>query len=221
MSTRPGWIRSGVLGALLAATLPAVPVQAHPHVWITVQTTVAYKNGAFTGLEHVWTFDEFYTAMAIEGLDKNNDGKYDREELAELTKVNMDGLKEYQYFTVASLAGAPLKMDEARDAWLEHKDGLLALHFTLPFAQPVLTDAKGLSFSVQDSTFFIAFTLAKTDPVKLGPGTPAGCKAVVTEPGGDKGAASGASGPASPADQQAAGFTMLGGQSVAVSCSGP
>src|SRR5689334_18733285 len=80
--------RLGTAG--LAATLVAgliAPAAAHPHVWITVETTVLYANGAFTGLRHRWTFDEFYTAMAIEGLDKNNDGVYDREELAELAKV--------------------------------------------------------------------------------------------------------------------------------------
>ena len=48
---------------------------------------------------HKWMFDEFYTAMAIEGLDKNKDGVYDREELAELAKVNIEGLKDFAYFT--------------------------------------------------------------------------------------------------------------------------
>ena len=41
--------------------------------------------------------------MAIEGLDKNGDGKYDRQELSELAQVNIDGLKEFNYFTVAKL----------------------------------------------------------------------------------------------------------------------
>ena len=74
-------------------------------MWITVETTVLYDKGAFTGLQQKWTFDEFYTAMAIEGLDKNNDGIYDREELSELAKVNIDGMKEFGYFTYPLLAG--------------------------------------------------------------------------------------------------------------------
>ena len=28
------------------------------------------------GIRHAWTFDEFYTAMAVEGLDANKDGVY-------------------------------------------------------------------------------------------------------------------------------------------------
>ncbi|TMJ63980.1 MAG: DUF1007 family protein, partial [Alphaproteobacteria bacterium] len=88
-----GLLAAGMLAALAASAT------AHPHVWITVETTVLYDKGTFTGLQHKWTFDEFYTAMAIEGLDKNKDGIYDREELAELAKVNVDGLKEFGYFT--------------------------------------------------------------------------------------------------------------------------
>ena len=41
--------------------------RAHPHVWASVKTTVLFKNGTITGLQQHWTFDEFYTAMAIEG----------------------------------------------------------------------------------------------------------------------------------------------------------
>src|ERR1700682_4034432 len=95
----------GALAAVLACAAIDGPAQAHPHVWIFVETTVLYDKGTFTGLRHKWTFDEFYAATAIEGLDKNHDGKYDREELAELAKVNIDGLKDFAYFTFPALAG--------------------------------------------------------------------------------------------------------------------
>ena len=171
--------------ALLAAGMLAAftaCATAHPHVWITVETTVLYDKGAFTGLQHKWTFDEFYTAMAIEGLDKNKDGIYDREELAELAKVNIDGLKDFSYFTYAFRAGQKLGTGEARDYWLEHKGGLLSLHFTLPFASPLAAEAKGFAFAIHDPEFFIAFELAGTGAIKLGAGTPKGCAARVGEP---------------------------------------
>ena len=89
--------------AALAQAAATGPATAHPHVWISVATTVVYGNGAVTALRHRWTFDEIYTAMAIQGLDANNDGAYDRAELAELAKVNVHGLKEFGYFTTAKL----------------------------------------------------------------------------------------------------------------------
>jgi len=170
--------------ALTAALLVGLGGSAwcHPHVWISVETTVLYDKGAFTGLKHKWTFDEFYTAMAIEGLDKNNDGVYSREELAELAKVNIDGLKEFGYFTYPVLDGGDVKIQDPTDYWLEHKDGVLSLHFTVPFDEPIPAKAKGFAYVVQDPAFYIAFLPAKTDPVKLGEGAPKSCKVQIGNP---------------------------------------
>ena len=54
---------------------------------------VLSDKGYLTGLEYKWTFDEGYTAMALEDFKKNPDGTYDSKQLAELAKVNIDGLK--------------------------------------------------------------------------------------------------------------------------------
>jgi len=184
--------------------LSAVSAAAHPHIWVTTNTTVLYENGAIVGLRHAWTFDEIYSEMAIEGLDKNNDGKYSREELAELAKVNIEALKEFAYFTAVKLAGEPLQVSTPTDYYLEHKlvkpaeDAVrapaapqtgadkiaeaaakpvpvLTLHFTLPLAKPVLAEAEAFAFSMGDASFFIAFEPAAEKPVTLGAGAPKGC----------------------------------------------
>ena len=172
-------LHRGVCGLLATAVLCAIGVsqaQAHPHVWITVETTVLYENGTFTGLKHKWTFDEFYSSMEVEGLDKNNNGKLEREELAELAIFYVSGLKEYSYFTFPALAGKKLNVGEARDIWLEHKDNLLSLNFTVPFTQPVLSEAKGLAFSVYDPSFYIALDIDKADSIRFADGVPKACK---------------------------------------------
>lgn len=155
---------------------------AHPHVWVSVEATVLFEGGTMTGLQQSWTFDEAYTAMAIEGLDTNGDGNYDRKELEELAKVNVDGLKEFDYFTFAKLGDGGLTFKEPVDYWLEHTGGVLTLHFKLPLEDPVLAEAPGFTFSVYDPSFFIAFDLAKDDPVKLAASAPAGCKADLAIP---------------------------------------
>lgn len=109
-----------LVGAVVA--LGATAADAHPHVWVTTETTVLYENGTIVGLRQKWSFDDFYTAMALQGLDTNNDGVYDRSELAELAKVNMEGLKEFDYFTTAKLATEQLKFEAPKDFWLEHAD---------------------------------------------------------------------------------------------------
>jgi ABC-type uncharacterized transport system substrate-binding protein len=172
--------------AVLPLTFGTLPAQAHPHVWVTTETTVLYDNGTFVGLRHKWTFDDLHSAMAVEGLDKNGDGKYDRDELAELAKADIEGLQESNYFTVSALAGEQLKFGAARDYWYEHIDGILSLHFTLPFERPVLADAKGFTFSISDPEFFIAFEFAKDDPVKFSDGAPGTCKASIRQQEADQ-----------------------------------
>jgi ABC-type uncharacterized transport system substrate-binding protein len=173
--------RSIAIAALVAGVNIGAPsrASAHPHVFVTAATTVLIKNGTIDGFQHVWTFDEMYTAMAVEGLDTNGDAKYSREELSELAKVNIEGLKEFGFFTQVTLAGKPLEVTTPTDYWLEHKDGVLALHFKLPLSKPVLADAKNFAFAITDPSFFIAFDLAKTDPVRFSDGAPTSCKVQV------------------------------------------
>lgn len=172
--------------ATLAATAAPQPAAAHPHVWVSVETTVVYDKGAISGFRHRWTFDELYTTMAVQGLDANNDGAYDRKELSELAQVNIDGLKDFDYFTQAKLGTQALKTGAPKDYWLEYKDGVLSLNFVLPLAQPVLAEADGFSFAVSDPSYFIAFDLAKEQPIRLSEGAPAGCQANIVAPEQDK-----------------------------------
>ena len=170
------------MGAILIPAASAwvtliADVFAHPHMWVTVETTVLYEKGTFTGPRESWTFDDYYTAYAIEGLDKDHDGIYDRDELSELARVNIEAMKEVGYVTYPVLGGQEVKVGPAQDYWLEHKDGVLSLHFTVLFAQPILTEAEGFGFAVEDCTVFIAFLPAKVDPVKFGDGAPKTCRA--------------------------------------------
>ncbi|MBO0765449.1 MAG: DUF1007 family protein [Hyphomicrobiaceae bacterium] len=185
-------------------------------MFVTVEATLLYDHGAFTGIRHQWTFDEYDTEMAIEGLDKNHDGKYDRAELSELAKVNIDSLKGFAYFTFPTLAGQPVKVGEPRgDYYLEYKDRALSLYFTLPFATPVLTGAKDFKVQVSDPSIFIAFQPAKGEQaVGFSPGTPKSCRVTVGDP----------EDPSAEAPKNA--LTQFGGVmspavTLSVACSGP
>lgn len=182
MIKRPAFCTTALFAGMLAAfaaLFSTRPAQAHPHVWVSVETTVLYDQGRIAGFQHRWTFDDMYTAMAVQGLDKNQDGIFTREELAELAQVNIDGLQEFDFFTFARLNETSVKLASPKDYWLEHKDGVLSLHFTLPLAQPVPAETEGFEFAVYDQTFFIAFDLAKENPIRLSEGAPAGCTAKV------------------------------------------
>ena len=141
--------------------------QAHPHVWVTMQTELVYApDGSITGIRHAWAFDDMFSAFATQGLDSKEKGKFTREELAELAKVNVESLKEFDYFTYATADGAKAELtDPAPGYWLDYKDQVLTLNFLLPFKKPV--KAKELKVEIYDPSIFVDFAFAKEKPVQL------------------------------------------------------
>jgi ABC-type uncharacterized transport system substrate-binding protein len=153
----------------------AAPAAAHPHVWVKMKSEVVYApDGSVTGVRQHWAFDDMFSTFALQGLESKEKGKFTREELAPLAKVNVESLKEYDYFTYATADGKKAELgDPLPDYWLDYKDEVLTLNFTLPFKTPV--KAKLLNIDLFDPTIFVDFEFAKEAPVHL-VGAPAGCK---------------------------------------------
>ena len=170
-------MKQGLLGLLLLAGVLACgpkEAQAHPHVWITASSQVIYApDGSMTGVRHAWTFDDMFSTYALQGIETKVKGVYSREELAPLAQTNVESLKEFAFFTFARADGKKEKFQEPVDYFLEHKDGALTLHFTLPLKTPV--KPKALALEVFDPAFFIDFKFDDKDPIKL-VGAPAACQ---------------------------------------------
>lgn len=107
------------LFCLILSTMAAV---AHPHVFIEARSKLVFddKGNAFA-VDHVFRFDDAYTVFAIQGFDANGDGHFSREELAELAKVNIEGIAEYGYFTFGDNTHVELDFNPPTDYWLEVK----------------------------------------------------------------------------------------------------
>ncbi len=170
--------------ALLAGTLAcalAGPASAHPHVWVSVKSELDYApDGRVTGVRHDWTFDEGFSTFALQGLETTPDGKPSEKTLKDLAQVNIDSLKEFDYFTYARRGKDKLPFKPPRDYSLSYDGTALTLHFTLPFEKP--PESAGLTtLDVYDPTYFVAFALADTNPVKLA-GAPAGCSVDLHRP---------------------------------------
>jgi ABC-type uncharacterized transport system substrate-binding protein len=183
-------IRSYLLGGFVAtlALAFAPGAQAHPHVWVTVKSDLLFApDGKVTGLRYVWTFDDMYSAFATQGLDKNNDGKYSREELAELAEVNVTSLEEFNYFTVAKNGPDSLAFGKPKDYWLQMDKDILALHFTLPLDKPAAQ--KDFTVAIFDPSFFVDLTFPEGAKIEL-IGAPTTCTADAVRPQGADTAAS-------------------------------
>ena len=167
--------------AALALVLGASAAHAHPHVWVTATSELLYAaDGSVTGVRHAWTFDDMFSTFATQGLASKEKGKFTREELAPLAEVNVTSLKEFDYFTQARANGKKADLNPPVDYYLVFDNGLLTLHFTLPLKTPVKTQS--LDLEVYDGTYFVDFSFAEKEPVRL-VGAPEACKLAVARPG--------------------------------------
>jgi ABC-type uncharacterized transport system substrate-binding protein len=168
--------------ALAGLSITAATASAHPHVWVVMKSAVVYgPDGSVTGVRHAWTFDDMYSAFAVQGLETKKKGEFTTEELKPLAQVNVESLKEYDFFTYAKANGKDVTFAEPTDYHLDFnpKDSVLTLHFVLPLKAPV--KAKTLSLEVFDPSYFVDFALDEKEPVGLEK-APAGCQVNLVKP---------------------------------------
>ena len=169
-----------LLLGLLATFAWALPLNAHPHLFATVETTVmTTAQGLVSGLRIRWNFDETYTQFSLEGLDLNNDGTYSDEEISPLTKENIESLKGYEYFTAMRFNDGKQPIGDVTEygqTW--SKDGL-ALHFIVPLKTPLDPTKGEFSYKIYDPEFFVAIDYVDKDPVAVSGNMPQQCQLVV------------------------------------------
>jgi ABC-type uncharacterized transport system substrate-binding protein len=173
-------LRSLVLSAVAAVGAVigvAAPAAAHPHVFVDARSQVVFdKEGRIVAVRQIWRFDDAFSAFASQGLDKNGDGILTVEELQPLAKVNVDSLKDYEYFTFLRVGGRRTGFKIPTEYWLQSADGYLTLFYTLNLMQPIKPDAAGVTLDVYDPGYFVDFQMVEKDPIVL-ENAPANCKA--------------------------------------------
>jgi ABC-type uncharacterized transport system substrate-binding protein len=172
--------RRAALAALLASMAAAAPAGAHPHVWIEMRSDVVFNDqGQITAMNLMWTFDDAYAQMALDGLDTNGDGVYSPTEIDPLTKENIASLKDYGFFTVMRYNGQKQELGEVTQYGQIWSNEKLQLHMQVPLKSPVDPMKGEFSAKVYDPDFFIAMDYAKDEPVTVIGAMPKTCELVV------------------------------------------
>jgi nickel/cobalt transporter (NicO) family protein len=165
----------GTLGERMAlAAIPALtllwasaPALAHPHIFVDAEAQISFDgDGKAKSLHNVWTFDESYSAFAIQGLDADLDGKVTRAELQSLADENVSGLAEYGYYSSAGVGGQSVAFVNGRNAALDYADGRATLSFDVDFAVPVAV-TETLELGISDPQYYVAIQFANRDTVGL------------------------------------------------------
>jgi len=169
--------------ALAALALAPGGAEAHPHVFIDARAELVYDaEGQLTAIRHVWRFDEAFSAFATQGMATDDNGLITRETLQPLAKVNIDSLKDYDYFSLLHIGGKRYGFKIPTEYWLQMDQGQLTLFFTLNLTQPVKVAKQNLVLDVYDPSYFVDFTLVPSEPALL-VNAPSGCKLTVAPKG--------------------------------------
>ncbi len=157
--------------ALFLCAIACGPAAAHPHVWIDMQTDlVTGADNTLSAVTVTWTFDEFYTAYAVEEFKKQPDGTFAAKDLDSLLDINLENLKEWNYFIEIKQGGKPLPLGAAKPGGSSYdaKLGRLTVTFTVPLAKPAAPrlDAPVL-LRIYDPSYYISIDYTKRSPIHL------------------------------------------------------
>ncbi|NWG46131.1 MAG: DUF1007 family protein [Alphaproteobacteria bacterium] len=161
----------------------ARPAQAHPHSWIDLEVSVLFDGeGRATGLRQIWLFDEYYSAFALEGFDRDGDGAPDQALVEGLITEMVGNLADYQYFTEATLGGEAVALGRALPQGACLTENRLEMTVEVPFATPQPVAGRPLRYAVYDPTYYIEI-LHSDGPASIRlEAAPAGCAATLEEP---------------------------------------
>lgn len=137
---------------LLCIFLPALPLSAHPHVFIDAEVNVETRQGRITALESQWVFDEMFSAMVLMDYDTNRNGRIDAGEITALRKDYFDYLGKSSFFTFVKSGKNTIKFAGAVDFMPNVTGGRLSYVFRLEMPQAV--PAVGADILVYDPSYY-------------------------------------------------------------------
>jgi ABC-type uncharacterized transport system substrate-binding protein len=159
----------------LTFCLGTAAADAHPHVMVEAATEVLFDaQGDVLGFRHHWLFDDLYSAYAAQGLPTEKAGQLTEAARAELAKTNLEGLRDFDFFTFAKRGKANVSFEDPDEGSITQDKGRLTLHFRLKVKGAFPLKGEPLTVQVYDPTYFVAFSPAEGQPARLS-GAPQGC----------------------------------------------
>lgn len=170
------------LALALGLALGAAPARAHPHIFIDSGIeTIFDAQGQVTALRISWSYDDFYSLLAIadRGMDLDGDSLLTPEEQAQLAGFDMNWDADYDGDLYVIHQGAPVAMGRPQEPTARYENGIITSTHLRKLATPLVLGAEGLVVQVYDSGYYTAYSINAETALT---GAPAGCAAQVFEP---------------------------------------
>lgn len=170
-------MRRFVIPVLTAFGLSPAVVQAHPHIFVSVEVTVIYQEDAATAVQLAWIYDDFFSLLITSdlGIDLDGDMILTPAEETVLAASVTQWPADFGGDLEVKQAGQLLPLAARVDHKMTFENGIVREVHTRPLATPVDADAP-LTIRVYDPFYYVAYEL-------IGPVVIAGrddCTPVVT-----------------------------------------
>lgn len=153
---------AALAGAFLALAMPAA--RAHPHVFIDYSIEPEMKDGAIVGLRLTWSFDELYSSLVVDSVDRDHDGKLSASEIDAIAKRTLKTIEAAKFYSHFTLDGVAWQVEKAQHFTVEINGDRIAYIFTLRLPSP----AKTVTLVAYDAEYYIEMTADKRRNAALG-----------------------------------------------------
>jgi len=138
---------------------------AHPHVFIDYLIEPQIEGGAIVALKLRWRFDELYSGLVIDSVDRDNDGKLSPPEIDAIAKRTLGNAEKAKFYSHITLDGVAWQADKAQVFTAEIDGDHVIYIFTLKLPAP----ARSVTLSAYDPEYYIEMVADKRQST-VGPG---------------------------------------------------
>jgi ABC-type uncharacterized transport system substrate-binding protein len=154
----------------------ALPVTAHPHVFIDNRMTVVFDNGVLKGISFRWTFDDVFSNMILADYDPRRTGKLTDAQSRALKQGAFDNLSNYHYFVAFWIGKKPLRQFTIEQFTPSVVDGRSLIYsFFVPLSIPVTSTEQTILVTVYDDSYYVAFDILRAGDVTVAGGGHVDC----------------------------------------------
>jgi ABC-type uncharacterized transport system substrate-binding protein len=170
-------MRAAAVLAALALGL-AAPALAHPHSYLDAGLGLALVDGRLTAIDVTWLFDELDTELALDGNDKNGDGKLDEPELAALAERMQKHIATQNFHAHLRVDGKALPLTAIDKLRLAMRGQRMEARFRATLPEPLDPRARQVIIGLYDDSYYIQFGFDPARDLKLDGALPERCRLV-------------------------------------------
>jgi ABC-type uncharacterized transport system substrate-binding protein len=142
---------------LLFLLLLAIPLHAHPHLFIKVALEIIHKENVINGVKVGWKWDKVWSEQLINDFDADKDMSFNEKEKKDILDNFNISLKDYSYFTKIFINGKKIAFKSITDFDVSiGNDKTVTYTFVIPFNH-VLQDKVVFNVRFNDDTIYVAF----------------------------------------------------------------